>query len=216
MSEKDDRVVKRLTARKLAALTELYEQERLFTSSKLRMLAADYLVVRDIHAFVRNMREALRDYYVRLALIASQGEVNSWNDAELLLGRQYDFLDEFANDLLSGDEFSSEQILARASRYSYAWSVFARYTLPDEIADILPAMPGVDCLGLDACGCWWEFEITRSGYLYAWWRVNLSKEHCPICMDYGVTYSPFIAILPDVEVAEGEELDDEDILDLFY
>lgn len=215
MDGKGDQVVKRLTARKLFTLAELYEQERLFTSSLLRMLAADYLIVHDVHLFMQNMREALQEYYVRLALIASQGEVNSWNDAELLLGRQYDFLDEFANDLLDGDELSSEQILARASRYSYAWSVFARYTLPDEVADILPAMPGVDCLGLDACGCWWEFEITRSGYLYAWWRVNLSKEHCPICMDYGMTYSPFIAVLPDIEVDDAE-FDDEDILDLLY
>lgn len=216
VNREDEGVVKKLEARQLEVLRQLYEEERALVAEQLRSLALDYLATRDVDAFKRGMREALRDYYVRLALVASRGEAGDWGDAELLLGRQYDYLDEFADDLSGGDEFSTDQLLARASRYSYAWAVFARYTLPDEVADILPAMPGVDCLGLDACGCWWEFEIKRSGYLYAWWRVNLSKEHCVICLDYSVEYAPFIAVLPDIPADSGEEYDDEDILDLFY
>lgn len=158
------------------------------------------------------MMDSLKQYYIQLALVAKGGRPlisRDRQDIGRFLGVQKSYLDEFSNKI---DQYKAKAlatdlgVLSNSSSYANAWGVFTRFALPAALADALPALPGIDCLGGMSCGCWLEwaaFEKTVEVY----WHVNPMKEpHCILCDGFTVEWSPLSL---DVDELDQDLLDEE-------
>lgn len=143
------------------------------------------------------MMDSLKQYYIQLALVAKGGRTLTSRDRKDI-GRflvfQKSYLDKFSDkiDRYKAKTLATDQgVLSNSSSYANAWGIFTRFALPAALADALPALPGIDCLGGMSCGCWLEwaaFEDTVEVY----WHVNpLKQPHCVLCADYNVEWAPF-------------------------
>ena len=123
------------------------------------------------------MQQGLKEYYIWLALLARDDLSDEVIDEIVYaLALEYAFLAGFIDDLRN-KEISDRYILWRAGIYSFAWDRFNRFTIPDELAQELPAMPGIDCLGGGACGCQWTWEQVGNE-IHAYWLLSPYKKHC--------------------------------------
>lgn len=192
---------------------QLFEKEHARVANEFRQLGVS-LTERKISRakFQKQMQEGLKKYYIRTALLGKGGRKLTKRDrADLsrFLSVAYRYLDRFVGDLKSYKAKKSDvQIQAQAASYAGGWGVFTRFTIPAVIADMLPALPGVDCLGGALCGCWLEWSMSGQT-IQVWWQLNLSKEHCVLCVDYAAKWRPLELELPD-----REEFDEEDWEDL--
>lgn len=162
--------------------------------------------------FKKLMQTSLKKYFIRLALLGKGGReftARDRSDLSRFLRQRYDYLDGFLGDLKGYKaKFSEAQVGARAASYANGWGVFTRFTIPAVIADMLPALPGVDCLGGALCGCWLEWSISGNTIEVRWF-LNISKEHCVNCVSYAAEWQPLELELPD-----QEDLEEEDWLDI--
>lgn len=181
----------------------MYEDERSNAEQRLLQIADLYIA----HAITANefrarMQQELREYYIRLALIGREGaDLSEWDLRDMVeaLEVQYAYLDGFTNDLLAAQDadvqFSDRYVLWRTSLYSLAWDRMMHHVLPDWLVDILPAIPGVDCLGGGACGCQLAWE-TIGEEVEVYWLLDPFKEHCVNCISYAMEWSPLTLELP--------------------
>lgn len=184
----------------------LYDQERNGQASEFGRVADNYLTgttsLETLHDF---FKKGLRDYYIRLALIAKDGYQLTDHDKidlGILLARSYDYLGGFVSDLkfytASKDLATDNGVVDRAARYANGWHVFSRYSIPAALADALPALPGQDCLGGALCGCFLEW-VKIGDVIDVWWRLNLAKENCVLCQDYKMTWNPYEVSLAELD-----------------
>lgn len=162
--------------------------------------------------FSNQMQRDLRRYYIRLALLGKDGRDLTGKDRQDLtafLGQSYEDLSGFM-DSVREQSRTDAQFVAQAESYGYGWGVFTRYNIPGAIADLLPALPGVDCLGQDRCGCGIEWSV-QGGSIEVYWILNPSKIHCVLCSDFSAQWAPLVFDLPD----EGDmsEEDWQELLD---
>lgn len=145
------------------------------------------------------MQASLKEYYIRVALLAKGGRnltTRDRQDVGKFLAFTYDYLDGFS-DVLRKD-ISDPQALARSSSYANAWGVYTRFSIPAALADVLPALPGIDCLGGFKCGCWLEWSASGSA-VEVYWHVNPVKKHCFLCLDFAVEWSPLMIPIEDMD-----------------
>lgn len=192
----------------------LYDQEQQAQASEFGRVTDNYLNgTTPLVTLIDFFKKSLRDYYIRLALIAKDGYKLTDQDKidlGILLARTYDYLDGFISDLkfysTSKNIATDNGAISRGASYANAWHTFSRYSIPSALADALPALPGQDCLGGPACGCWLEWE-KDGDIINVWWRLNPIKGHCVLCMDYAVTWQPYEVSLSDMD----QTMLDEDI-----
>lgn len=186
-------------AKELAALTDLRLSKRLTAA-----------------AHKEAMLDSMKQYYIQLALVAKGGRSltsRDKRDVGRFLVTQRPYLEKFSTDI---DHFLSKEIqsiqgaLSRSSSYANAWGVFTRFSIPAALADALPALPGIDCLGGMLCGCWLEWS-TFDHAVEVYWHVNGVKEHCALCAQFEVEWSPLS--IP-IEELDSELFDEES--DFFY
>lgn len=193
----------------------LYEKEQAKVSDEFRQLGMSLATGKISRTkFKKQMQDGLKKYYIRIALLGKGGRKLTKQDrADLsrFLSKAYQYLDGFLGDLKSYKANLSEaQVSSRAASYAGGWGVYTRFTIPSVIADMLPALPGVDCLGGALCGCWLEWSMSGQT-IEVYWLLNLSKEHCVLCVSYAADWQPLELELPDRE--EFNEEDWEDMLD---
>lgn len=140
--------------------------------------------------FKQRMRDLLLDYYIAIALIASDGKFDNPEDLAVFLNATYGLLDDMVETVRTGD-FSDRYVMWRAGIFSFSRGVFTRYSIPDTIWDNMPALPGIDCLGDGACGCTLEWETREDGSIAVYWLLGMT-EHCVVCLEAAANMNPYI------------------------
>lgn len=182
----------------------LYEQESERVRNRLQDVAALYIAgTITLESFRDRAQRELKTFYIRLALIGSNGADLSEQSVQELLGAlatQYQYLDGFIEDLRRAEQsedivLSDRYIFWRIGLYSLGWDRVVRHAIPDWLSEMLPAFPGVDCLGGPACGCSLAWETSGESVL-VWWVLDVFKEHCVVCIDLAAEWSPLELPLP--------------------
>jgi len=196
------------------AQVALYQQEQARVKPIFEKLAQDHLSGSlSLSDFKSRMQDELKRYYIRVALIA-KGEreftARDKEDLQKFLALIYSYLDGFVGDLRGYKALASDQgVISRASSYGVGWGVFSRYSIPGELADMLPHLPGISCMGNGDCGCILEFDRDENGY-HVYWIVSAFKEHCPVCADLAVEWSPLTITYEEIIEEYGEDVLNED------
>lgn len=139
------------------------------------------------------MRDEIRKYNLDIALLGKGGRTFTDRDSvdlENYIKQSYSFLGGFIDDIHIGD-VSGARLIWRAGRYSYLWDRYTRFSIPSELFDLLPAHPGTDCLGGEACGCWLGWEKVGDEW-HVTWIINPAKEHCVLCLEFAAAWQPLI------------------------
>lgn len=181
----------------------IYEKESRRTAEIYQTLVEEYLSGRRSQSsLAEDFSSELRAHHLRTALIARDGKpLTEFGKRKLqeFVTKSLSFLDGFLSDLSLYKEIKSDrQALARASSYSRTWGVYVSFSVPGALAAVLPALPGVDCLGLSNCGCILEYALVEGGF-EVFWIINPLKEHCVLCSEYAVEWSPLFVPFSDVE-----------------
>lgn len=182
----------------------LYDQQHKDQVKELMSLADLYVSgTAGVGKFKSAVQASLKSYYIRLALIAKGGRAltdKDKTDLGLLLATSYDYLEGFSTALEDNypAEMSSAQALARSGSYANAWGVYTRFALPGALADALPALPGIDCLGGMKCGCWLEWSASVD-FVEVYWHINPVKEHCVLCMDFTASWNPLVIDIGELD-----------------
>jgi hypothetical protein len=197
------------------ALTEyqlqLYTQKHNRYESEFARIVDNYLKGGSLSTMKSAFKLELRSYYIQLALLAKGGRSltpQDKTDLGILLAKSYDFLDGFVVDLekYNGSKAlaTDEGAIGRGARYSNAWHVYSRYSIPAALADVLPALPGQDCLGMSLCGCWLEWGKVGN-VIEVYWRINPIKEHCVLCVDYTTKWDPYEVDITELDPGMMED-----------
>jgi hypothetical protein len=192
----------------------LYQEEQSKVKAKFEGLAQSYLSkATSLSGFKSGMQEEIKKFYIRTALIA-KGKHKFTDldrkDLQKFLGKIYGYLDKFVVALGNYKDLASDQgVISRASSYGVGWGVFSRYSIPAQLADMLPSLPGVSCLGNGDCGCILEYDSDSDGY-NVYWIPNPFKEHCVVCADLAVEWSPYKISYEDIAGEWGDTVFDED------
>jgi hypothetical protein len=187
-----------------------YDQESTQQAEELQSLAGLMIEGRLTRSkFEDAFLDSLRQYYIRLALVAKGGRSLTSRDrsdiGKFLSIQKNKHLSKFATDLeefrLSGSKVvrSAGQALGRSASYANAWGVWSRFALPSVLADALPALPGIDCLGGMRCGCWLEWDYDPGWGVDVFWHVNPFKETCILCAGFDADWSPYHVPLEDLD-----------------
>lgn len=143
--------------------------------------------------FDNRFRSELKDIYLKTMLLGrGNQEINEVDLATLQkqLDKQYAYLDDFVKDLSTG-RYSQQKALWRAGLYGTPYAAFVYYDTPPDVANLMPVMPGLDCLGLGYCGCGLSISYDDEGTAYVDWVLDPLKEHCVLCIAHAEA-SPYI------------------------
>ncbi len=196
------------------AQVALYDKEQAKIKPTLEKFAQDYLTsTLTLLAFKASMQKQIKQFYIRTALIAKGKHKFTQRDkADLqkFLGLMYGYLDGFVKDLGEYKALVSDQgVVSRASSYGVGWGVFSRFSIPGELADMLPDLPGISCLGNGDCGCILEYDSDEEGY-NIYWVPNPFKEHCVICADLAIEWDPYKISFDELEAEYGGDIFNEE------
>lgn len=64
------------------------------------------------------------------------------------------------------------------------------FTVPGDVAELMPVMPGDDCLAGSGCRCHIDVEYDGNT-AYVYWLLDPLAESCPVCVAHAVE-SPFV------------------------
>lgn len=182
---------------------EIYEEVREETKKRFERFAVDWLNDRDYNSFKKKMQDELKSFYIRTALIAKGEEELTDSDRldiSRFLANVYEYLDGFIEDLKEYKKAlaTDQGVISRTSSYGLGWGVFSRFSIPEELARVLPHLPGISCLGNGDCGCILEWDVSEDG-VEVYWLVNPFKQHCIICADLGIDWNPLVIPIEELE-----------------
>ena len=150
----------------------------------------------DITQWTLQMREQIKQSHLAQYMLAKGGK-NQMTQSDYgwlgnALRNQYQYLNGFANDILSGD-LSDAQIQARANMYFNGSNASFERGKAASYGDLrLPAYPGdgsrTQCLS--NCKCSWHIE-DMPGAWWAYWRLS-PAEHCADCIELSSTWNPLV------------------------
>jgi hypothetical protein len=131
------------------------------------------------------MRREIKDEYVRQYLVGRGGLAQmtprDWGIIGHMLRTQYQFLDNFAQDVAAG-RLSPAQIVARARLYIYSAQQARERARTEAFGmPVLPAYPGdgqTECV--THCRCNWIINPVQDGW-EAQWRLDPAAESCHDC-----------------------------------
>lgn len=153
----------------------------------------------DIDEFESRFKSGLEEHYARLMLLAlgTTREVTE-NDLDVLkkrLEKDFDYLDGFVEDISTG-RMTQSRALWRAGLYGFARGAYVNFTIPPDVVELMPVLPGDDCLGGSLCGCHLEVEYD-SNTVYVYWLLDPTKESCGVCIAHAIE-SPFTFSIEDL------------------
>jgi len=146
------------------------------------------------------MFDEMRIQYTQLVLLGiDEGRGREFDDFDLdwldgYLSRQEQYLDGFMRDLAT-DTSSKDRYLWRAGLYAAARPAYIHGTVPQDVSEMMPVLPGDDCYGV--CACWLDVEEDEDNY-YVYWMLNPHAESCPVCIAHAME-SPFVFEKPREE-----------------
>lgn len=134
------------------------------------------------------MREEVKTLHVQAYAAGRSGgweavTAGEWGSVGARLRRQYQFLDRFADDIVSKDLSLAQMnqrtgLYGSASRASFEAAIAAEKGVP---ASALPAWPGDgSSICRSQCACNWAIQ-KRSGAHFATWRLG-KADHCRTCV----------------------------------
>jgi len=146
----------------------------------------------------QRMESGLQSHFISLMYLGLNGRSLTSRDLAWLqarLDREYtQYLDGFMEDLRNGST-SEARAIWRAGLYGYSRDVYIRYTIPADVADFMPVLPGDDCLGGDLCRCHLEVEVYEND-VFVYWIVDPAAESCEVCLSHAIE-SPYIFTFED-------------------
>lgn len=146
----------------------------------------------------QRFQQALDDHYLRMMLLALDREPTQ-RDIDVLqrrLDKEYEYLNGFVEDIRTG-RTTQQRALWRAGLYGFARAAYINFTIPQDVADLMPVLPGDDCLGGSYCGCGLQLEVDDDGTHYVYWQLDPLKESCPVCIAHAIE-SPFVFTAEEV------------------
>lgn len=140
-------------------------------------------------AFERNFRQTIYGYLIALANISIKRE---FTDQEIALLEKFNeqqnaYFDGFLEDI---DEMTPARAAWRAGLYGYSRHVYVAFSIPINIAELMPYLPGEDCLGGDLCHCSLEVQKDKDKIL-VYWVLDPASESCEVCISHALE-SPYI------------------------
>lgn len=144
--------------------------------------------------FESRFKQTLQDHYLRM-MILGLGDSREPTERDLAwlqgrIEREYEYLDGFIAELRSG-KYSEKKALWRAGMYGFARAAYVNFTVPADVASLMPSLPGDLCYGGSLCGCSLQVEHDSDGNAYVYWLLDPVKESCPACIALAVD-SPYI------------------------
>lgn len=148
-------------------------------------------------------RSGLEEHYVRLMLLAiDDSRPVTEDDLAILqrrLDKEYAYLASFVEDIRTG-RITQQRAIWRAGLYGFSRAAYINFTVPTNVADLMPVLPGDDCLGGSLCGCSLQVEVDDDGTHYVYWLIDPAKESCPVCIAHAIE-SPFVFTAEDLNNA---------------
>lgn len=130
------------------------------------------------------LRDRTKALYIALALLAlgsSLEEEQDIEDLSVFLGITYKLIDDFIETVREERPNLSRGYVAwRSGLFSSARHVHTRFKMTHDLFNLMPVLPGIDCLGDGKCGCTLEAEFTEDGATVTWYLG--ATEHCEICL----------------------------------
>lgn len=167
---------------------KLGEKSSKFLQSLVEALYAGEIVLDE---FDTQFRNGLKDIYLR-AMILARGDKEITEDDLVELQRrideQYGYFDGFMKDLRTG-RYSQSKSMWRAALYGFPRGAYVYYSVPADVADLMPVLPGDDCLGI--CKCALDVSYDDDGTVYVDWVLDPLAEHCVVCLSH-VMDSPYV------------------------
>lgn len=144
--------------------------------------------------FTTRFQDDLRQVYLR-AMLLGRGDKEITEDDLVELQRrldvQYAYLDDFVKDLRTG-RYSEQKALWRAGLYGFPRGAFIYYSIPEDVAALMPFLPGDLCLGGPGlCKCHIEVSYDDEGTAFVDWVLDPVAEHCSPCIAASME-SPFV------------------------
>ena len=149
-----------------------------------------------VQEYTLAMRRLIRKAYLSQYLLA-KGGVNAITrrditDIASLTLRQYGYLQNFARQIKNG-ELSINQIRARSEMYLHSSTQAYERGQAASFGIDLPEYPGDgNQICLSRCKCRWEITRKDDGTIEAYWRINITAEHCKSCKDNRARWNPYI------------------------
>ena len=161
-------------------------------ASKAFMLLVELYLAGEItkEAFDRDFRQTIYGYLIALANISIKRE---FTDQEIALlekfnDQQNEYFDGFLEDI---DNMTPARATWRAGLYGYSRHVFTAFTIPFNVVELMPFLPGEDCLGGDLCHCSLEVQTDKEGKILVYWVLDPASESCEVCISHALE-SPYI------------------------
>lgn len=143
-----------------------------------------------LEQFRGEMQTGIQDYLIALMLLAL-GKDNptdkdlAWLDEQV--DKQYEYLEGFITALVAG--MTVERAIWRARLYGWNRPTFVFFSLPYDVATLMPVLPGEDCLGGDRCRC--HLEVEEDAHtIYVYWVLDPAAESCEVCIAHAIE-SPY-------------------------
>lgn len=135
--------------------------------------------------FTDQFRSRLDELYIQVMSLGRGTQEVTERDLQELQRRvqeQYSYLDDLVKDIGTG-KYSQRRATWRAGLYGSPYAAFVYYNTPADVADLMPILPGDDCLGgPNLCGCALDVSYDEDGTAYVDWVLDPMKEHCAICL----------------------------------
>lgn len=162
----------------------------------------------DATAWVLKMREEIKDATRAQYILARGGLGNmvakDWGILGNHLRGQYEYLNDFARQIIANPDWSEARIAARSQGYFEASSaMFERGNQEGKGAPKMPQYPGdgkTRCLS--NCKCWWDIQEDGSWWL-CYWRTR-PAEHCEDCLENAAKWNPLA--LPKVNLKNRDDV----------
>lgn len=177
------------------------EQEEQYQEEQRRVAAELYALGQrlaegkiSLEEFEVRMRAILWDFFIAVAMIATDGMFDEENEEDLadlegLLAEREGHLQGFIADIRAG-KLSAAQIAWRAGLFAGVRHLFVRFTVSRRAFVVMPYFPGISCLGDGWCQCWLEEIEEPDGTVIIYWHLGQS-EHCAVCLK-AESESPYI------------------------
>lgn len=152
-----------------------------------------------INGFRGDMRESLKSLYIDMVRLGIDGsrditiEDMEWMDARL--ETQYAYLEGLVDDLYN-NRASPDRFLWRVGLYAYPRAVFVNFSIPPGIGDLMPYLPGDDCLGGANCHCTLDVQFVDDE-IHVDWLLDPMSHNCVVCIEHAAE-SPYIFSAKDL------------------
>jgi len=147
-------------------------------------------------AFESTFKESISTHFVRL-MDSALGRDPTQKELDMLnrfLTRETQYFDGFMRDI---EGMTEGRAAWRAGLYGYSRHVYTAYTIPIDVVELMPYLPGEDCLGGDLCHCSLDVQYNSDGDALVYWQLDPGSESCEVCITHALE-SPFVFVAAEL------------------